>query len=125
MSTIGFTVGGLGPRKIIQASALALDINDDSTPARQIINVRDMARIAFQLVQATGAWTTAVVEVMCSIDGGNNWVSLPQGTLEYTSVGVKDPILVIDFSHVALEVTTAEGSAATLDLSVGASTFVI
>lgn len=95
------------------SKVLAFDIND--TGSRVVFGVADVARIAFQFVQATGAWTTANIEVQRTMDG-ETWVSW--GTPKnVTAVGILDGIDVADYTAVSLKVTVAEGSAATVDVT--------
>lgn len=92
----------------------ALDTNDSATPARATFGVSSAARLAFQVVQKTGSWTTAVLTVKRSFDGVT-WLAM--GTpLTITAVGIVDGFDVVDAQAITVEVTTAEGSAATVEV---------
>ncbi len=117
-TTTGKFTAGIGSPSSFQSSVvLGLDLND--TDSRAVFDVQHVNRIAFQLVQATGAWATANIEIQRTLNGVT-WVSW--GTPKnITAVGIVDGIDVADYASVSLKVTVAEGSAATVDITASRS----
>jgi hypothetical protein len=95
-----------------------LDLNssgDKTTP----IATFGRRSIAWQITQATGSWTTAVVEVMGTING-TDWVDL--GGTDISAVGLSGKHDITGVRYVCLNVKTVEGSASTVTVWAWATT---
>ena len=90
-------VSGLDTNNL-NATTISLDISDNEA-------------VAFSVVNASGAHTTHVITLQCSLDD-SEWFDI---STTITGLGVKNNITIIT-KFVRLKVTTAEGGTSTVDI---------
>lgn len=104
----------IGRGEVQELGQTGLDAN--ATTLSNSLDIGNASLIIFQVLGATGAHTTHILTLQCSVDE-SNWNDISGATV--TGAGVKGEITVAS-QFVRLKVTTNEGGASTVDIIIQA-----